>query len=77
MTKLVERASALPTRKILAVIISGALIGALQSGLNIFWPDHPFGVFMEELDIWIQAGVMVLAGYMTREKESSDVDPPV
>jgi hypothetical protein len=26
---------------------------------------------MEQADIWIQAGVMVLAGYLTREKEDA------
>ena len=74
MSNLVNRKNALPTRKILAVILSGAVIGALQAGLHIFWPDHPFGPLMEELDVWIQAGVMVVAGYMTKERESSDVD---
>lgn len=74
MTNLVNRPNAFPTRKILAVIISGAVLGGAQAALNLFWPDHPFGVLMEDLDVWIQAGVMVLAGYMTKERESSDVD---
>lgn len=73
MTKLVEQPTKLPTRKILAVIISGAVIGGLQAALRTFWPDHPFDALMEDLDIWIQAAVMIAAGYMTKEKEVVDV----
>lgn len=75
MTSLVNQTSKLPTRKILAVIISGALIGGLQAALRVFWPDHPFDALMEDLDIWIQAVVMVAAGYMTKEKEVVDTAP--
>ncbi len=60
--------TAMPTRKIAAVIIAGMLIGGVQSALNIFWPDHPFAPIMADLDTWVQFGVMALAGYMTKEK---------
>ena len=59
----------MPTRKIAAVIISGALLGAVQSGLDLLWPDHPFAPLMEQFDIWIQMGVMVAAGYMVKDRE--------
>lgn len=59
----------MPTRKIAAVIISGALLGATQAALDLLWPDHPFAPLMEQADIWIQMGVMALAGYMVRERE--------
>jgi hypothetical protein len=71
MTQLKNQPTKLPTRKILAVIVSGAILGGVQSALAIFWPDHPFMGLMEQADIWIQAGVMVLAGYLTREKEDA------
>lgn len=60
--------TAAPTRKIAAVIIAGMVVGGVQSALNIFWPDHPFAPIMQDLDLWIQTGVMILAGYMTKEK---------
>lgn len=63
-----DQPTRLPTRKILAVIVSGAVLGAVQSALNLLWPDHPFAPIMDQADIWIQAGVMALAGYMTRER---------
>lgn len=66
---LVSQVSKIPTRKIMAVIISGMLVGGLQSGLQLFWPDHPFTPYMEHVDVWLQGVIMVLAGYMTRERE--------
>lgn len=69
MTELKDQPTSFPTRKILAVIVSGAVVGALQSGLNLFWPDHPFSYLMQDFDIWVQWGVMALAGYITRERK--------
>jgi hypothetical protein len=68
MTEVEKQPTALPTRKILAVIVSGAVLGAVNSALDLFWPDHPLAVLMGDLDIWIQWGVMALAGYYTRER---------
>ena len=68
MTDLVKQASAFPIRKIVAVVVSGAVIGGIQSGLNLVWPDHPFVELLEQVDIWVQYGVMTFAGYMTKEK---------
>lgn len=65
---LVKQTTSLPTRKILAVIVSGMIVGGIQSALGIFWPEHPFAPFMEDFDIWVQGMIMVIAGYMTREK---------
>lgn len=61
--------TAMPNRKIMAVIISGMIVGGIQSALGIFWPDHPFAPIMSELDMWIQFGVMAFAGYMVKEKD--------
>lgn len=65
---LVTQSSKLPTRKMAAVIVSGMVIGGIQSGLRMFWPDHPFAPLMADLDMWIQMGVMVAAGYFVRDK---------
>jgi hypothetical protein len=60
----------MPTRKIMAVILSGMVLGGVQSALSIFWPDHPFAPLMDQFDIWIQAGVMIASGYLVKEKVS-------
>lgn len=66
---LINQPSKIPNRKIAAVIISGMIIGGLQSGLQLFWPDHPFAPLMDQFDVWIQAGVMIAAGYLARERK--------
>ena len=68
MAELKSQPNSLPTRKILAVIIAGAVMGAVQSGLSLLWPDHPFAPLMEDFSVWIQWGVMAFAGYMTKER---------
>lgn len=67
---LVTQASKFPTRKIMAVILSGMITGVIQSLLRYFWPDHPFSPYMEDVDIWLQGVIMVYAGYMTKEKDN-------
>ena len=71
MTELKNQPTAFPTRKVLAVIVSGMILGAVQSLLQLTWPDHPFQPLMEQFDIWIQAGVMIAAGYFVREKQTT------
>lgn len=58
----------------MAVILSGMVVGGVQSALNLFWPDHPFAPYMSELDIWVQGVIMVAAGYLTKEKIDEDLD---
>ena len=67
---LVSQTSKFPTRKIMAVILSGVITGVIQSLLRYFWPDHPFSPYMEDVDIWLQGVIMVYAGYMTKEKDN-------
>ena len=67
--KLKTQSTNMPTRKMAAVIISGAVIGAAQAALSIFWPDHPFVPMIGQIDVWVQAIVMIAAGYIVRDKE--------
>lgn len=69
MTQLVKQPSRFPTRKIMAVILSGMIIGVCQSLLRIFWPDHPFAPYVDDIDVWLQGLIMVIAGYVTKERE--------
>lgn len=71
---LVNQTSRLPTRKIMAVIISGMILGAVQNLLQMYWPDHPFTPYMEDIDAWLQLFVMGLAGYMTKERDNATSD---
>jgi hypothetical protein len=71
---LVNQPSFLPTRKMMAVIISGAIMGAVNQLLNIYWPEHPFIDLLDDVEIWLQMGIMVVAGYMTQEKVNVQQD---
>ena len=68
MQSLINQPNRLPTRKIAAVIISGMVTGGIQAALGIFWPEHPLAPLLDQLDIWVQAGVMVAAGYFVRDR---------
>lgn len=54
-----------PVRKVWAAIISGMVIGGVQTALSIFLPEQSFQVALEQLDVWIQGAVMVAFAYMT------------
>lgn len=68
MAELKNQPTKFPTRKIMAVIVSGAILGAAQSALGLYWPDHPFAPYLQDVDIWLQGVVMILAGYLTKEE---------
>lgn len=67
---LVKQKTLRPTRKVFAVIVAGAVVGGTQAVIKTFWPDSlaSFENLAGDLDIWIQTLVMILAGYMTKEK---------
>lgn len=65
---LVVQPTLMPMRKVWAAMIAGAVVGAIQSGLLVWWPDHPFAPLLEQTDIWIQTAVMLLAAYFTRNR---------
>lgn len=67
---LINQPSKWPMRKILAVVISGAIIGAISNTLDVFWVDHPFAEYYEGWDQWLQLLIMSWAGYMTKERVS-------
>lgn len=70
---LVKHDSTNPTRKLMAMIISGAILGAGQTALRIAWPDNPFAPFLADIDIWLQGAIMIMFGYFTRNRENVDV----
>ncbi|MFN7881707.1 MAG: hypothetical protein ACK5PF_01640 [bacterium] len=64
-----DQPSAAPTRKMWAVILSGALVNAAFGALDVMWPDHPLGPYKAEFIGWTVLGVSAIAGYMTRNRE--------
>lgn len=68
MTDLVKQPSAMPTRKMVAVIVTGAIVGGIGTALNIFAPDADFAPLLEMATPAITALVMAVAGYMTKER---------
>lgn len=65
---LIDQPTKWPTRKLMAVIIAGAVTGALQSVAGAFLPDLPLTEMLAQVDTWVQLGVMTLAGYMARDR---------
>lgn len=74
MTKLVTQKSWWPTRKLLAMIISGAILGIVQTLLRSVWPDNPLMEYLPDIDIWLQGFIMIAIGYFVRNEENVDVD---
>ena len=68
MTRLINQPSWMPTRKLAAAIIAGAIFGALQSLINIYAPELADSVMLANVEVWLQGIVMVAAGYFTRER---------
>lgn len=58
-----------PTRKMWAVILSGVIVGAIQGGLAAAFPEADFTTLVQEFGPWITAGVMSVAGYLTKDRE--------
>lgn len=72
MSQLVKQKTWWPTRKLMAMIISGAILGVIQSLLRSFWPDNPLMEYFPDIDIWLQGAIMIAFGYVTRNKEDVD-----
>jgi len=62
------QSTARPTRKMWAVILSGALVGALDASLRATYPGTDFSVIVSELSPLVYPVVMALAGYLTRDR---------
>lgn len=63
--------TASPTRKMLAVILAGMVMGTIQAVLKEYWPDHPFAPMLAQWDVAIQTAAMIAAGYFTRDRADS------
>jgi preprotein translocase subunit Sss1 len=66
---LVQQPTRKPTRKWVAMIIAGMVVGGVQTTLKIFWPGHPFEPLMDELGLYVQIFVVGAVGYITRNKQ--------
>lgn len=68
MTTKINQPTANPTRKLWAVIIAGVVTAAAQGLLEAYAPDLPIADMIQQLDLWVQAAIMIAAGYITRER---------
>ena len=57
-----------PTRKMWAVLIAAAIVGAVRAVLAVLLPDLDPGPAVEIVRPFIEGGLICLAGYMTRER---------
>jgi hypothetical protein len=51
-----------------AVMASGLVVAVAQTLLETYAPELPATEILTQLDVWVQMGVMVLFGYITRER---------
>lgn len=76
MPDLVTQKSWIPTRKMMAVIITGAIMGAMRAAAGIFFPDSPVMALVDSLDnsvlAWVDYALtalpMIVAGWLTKER---------
>jgi hypothetical protein len=67
---LIKQPTAKPTRKWVAMIIAGMVVGGVSTALDIFWPGHPFQPLMDDLGMYVQLAVIGFVGYMTRNRQA-------
>lgn len=58
-----------PTRKVWAVIITGAILGGINAAIGIVVPDADYLPLLQEFSPYIIGIIMAISGYMTRDKE--------
>lgn len=68
MAKLKTQPSALPTRKVLAVAIAGALTSVASMLADQFLPGMGIGMLVKQYEVEILALVMTAAGYLTKDR---------
>lgn len=64
-----DQPTAWPTRKMMAVLIAGAVVIAAEVALQAWAPGVPVTEFLASIDMVVQLLVMGAAGYMTRERD--------
>ena len=65
---LVNQPTAKPTRKMWAVLVAAALVGAVRAVLAVLLPDLDPGPVVEIVRPFVEGGLIWLAGYMARER---------
>lgn len=66
MADLTNQPTLAPTRKLWAVIITGAIMGVLTTLVNRYAPE--LAPNLAGVDVWVSGAVMTLAGYLTRNR---------
>ncbi len=67
MKRLVNQPTKRPTRKIWAVIIAAAIVGAARSVLDALFPEMKLGPQIEAIRPFIESGLIAAAGYFARD----------
>ncbi len=66
---LVQQPTARPTRKWIAMILAGMIVGGVNTFLNAFWPGHPFAPLMQDFGMYVQLGILGVVTYFTRNRQ--------
>ena len=64
----VNQPTPLPTRKMMAVMVSGAAMIVVQMLLQNYAPEVPATEFLMQFELFVRALVMAFFGYMTKER---------
>jgi hypothetical protein len=70
MTKkpLVDQPTLAPTRKLIAMIIAGAVMGVFQTLMVQFFPDADLSAVLPHIGVWVNGAAMIVVGYFTRNR---------
>ncbi|TFL16447.1 hypothetical protein [Jannaschia formosa] len=68
MKRLITQPTAAPTRKLWAVIATGAIMGGVTATVDAIPALAPAALYLDQAEVWVTAGLMALAGYMTRDR---------
>lgn len=68
MADLVKQPTLSPTRKLWAVILTGALMGALNSAIAVFYPGNSIEDVFPGASVWVSGALMSAAGYLTSNR---------
>ena len=66
MTK-INQPSAMPTRKLWAVIVAGAVMGGIQAGLTFVMPEAGITQLISDFEPVVYGGVMVISGWFASD----------
>ena len=67
----INQPSAMPTRKMWAVMVAGLLVAGLRVTLGTLYPDIDMGPVIEAVRPIVESALIVAAGYFTKDNAAT------